>query len=144
VIKTRRWNDPSEPDDGYRLLVCRYRPRGVTREKETWDAWLPQLAPSAELHAAVYGKAGPPIPWDDYAARYVAEMGAQGFWIRGFAERVAGGEPLTLLCSSACVDPARCHRTLLRGLIERATELPERGNSPHVVRSPPWRRAKTT
>jgi uncharacterized protein YeaO (DUF488 family) len=120
VIKTRRWNDPAEADDGYRLLVCRYRPRGVPSAAETWDAWLPQLGPSKELHAAVYGKGTPAISWEAYTARYVEEMDAQRFWIKGFGERAARGEPLTLLCSSACVDPARCHRTLLRGLIARA------------------------
>jgi len=34
--------------------------------------------------------------------------------------RVRRGEALTLLCSTACVDPARCHRTLLAKLIEDA------------------------
>lgn len=122
MIKTKRWNDPREEDDGYRLLVCRFRPRGVRHEDETWDAWLPQLGPSAELHAAVYGKSGPAIPWSEYCARYEAEMRAQRFWIRGFAERAKNGETITLLCSSACTDPARCHRTLLRGLMEEMRE----------------------
>jgi uncharacterized protein YeaO (DUF488 family) len=124
-VKTKRWNDPKEEADGYRLLVCRFRPRGVAREAETWDAWLPQLGPSAELHAAVYGKHGAPIGWDEYTRRYLGEMEAQGFWIRGFAERVAKGETLTLLCSSACVDPERCHRTLLARLITQAAMPPE-------------------
>jgi uncharacterized protein YeaO (DUF488 family) len=35
------------------------------------------------------------------------------------AEKAAEGATLTLMCSSACVDPARCHRTLLRELIEK-------------------------
>jgi uncharacterized protein YeaO (DUF488 family) len=122
VIKTKRWNDPPEPADGYRVLVCRFRPRGVSKARETWDAWLPQLGPSAELHAAVYGKTGEPISWDEYARRYVQEVASQAFWIRGFAERFAGTETLTLLCSSACVDPLRCHRTLLQELIEAAVE----------------------
>ena len=30
---------------------------------------------------------------------------------------VVPGETITLLCSSACTDPARCHRTLLAGLV---------------------------
>jgi hypothetical protein len=34
------------------------------------------------------------------------------------AARARGGETVTLLCSSACVDPARCHRTLLKELID--------------------------
>lgn len=130
MIKTKRWNDPVEADDGYRLLVCRFRPRGVRHEDETWNAWLPQLGPSPELHAAVYGKSGPPIAWDEYAARYVKEMEAQSYWIRGFAER-ARNETITLLCSSACVDPARCHRTLLRALME---ERPREEAPARVIR----------
>src|SRR4051812_30243654 len=41
TIKTKRWDDPKVPDDGHRLLVCRYRPRGVAKADETWDAWDP-------------------------------------------------------------------------------------------------------
>jgi len=119
-IRTKRWNDPVEPEDGFRLLVCAYRPRGVRREGEPWDAWCPELGPSRELHAAVYGKNGPPIAWDEYVRRYHAEMAQRSFFIRGFAERVAKGETITLLCSSACVDPERCHRTLLARLLERS------------------------
>ena len=33
---------------------------------------------------------------------------------------VAAGETVTLLCSSACTDPARCHRTLLASLVTAA------------------------
>ena len=42
-LKTKRWDDPVEPDDGLRVLVCRYRPRGVRKEDETWDVWTPNL-----------------------------------------------------------------------------------------------------
>jgi len=117
-IKTKRWNDPAEQDDGTRLLVCRYRPRGVRKEDETWDEWLPQLGPSRELHAAFYGKHGPPIGWTEYRKRYLAEMRDQKEAIAGLAARVAGGEAITLLCSSACTDAKRCHRTLLEALVE--------------------------
>ena len=34
------------------------------------------------------------------------------------AKRVSSGETITLLCSSACVREARCHRSLLKELIE--------------------------
>lgn len=116
-LKTRRWNDPAGPDEGARILVTRYRPRGVRKEDETWDAWMPELGPSAGLHAAVYGKHGEPISWDEYRRRYLVEMESQAYRIRGLAEQVAAGERVTLLCSSACVDAARCHRTLLADLI---------------------------
>jgi uncharacterized protein YeaO (DUF488 family) len=124
VIKTKRWCDPVEPDDGFRVLVARYRPRGVASAAETWTGWLPQLGPSKALHAAFYGKSGAPIGWEEYAARYRAEMEAQLFWIRGLAQQHAAGNTLTLLCSSACTDESRCHRTLLRELLEREAAPP--------------------
>ena len=120
-IKTRRWTDPVGPedgDDGQRVLVCRYRPRGVAREAETWDAFWPDLGPSRELHAAFYGKQGAPIGWEEYRRRYLDEMRGQAQRIAFLARMLAAGETLTLLCSSACTDPARCHRSLLAGLIE--------------------------
>ena len=118
-IKTKRWDDPREPDDGHRLLVTRYRPRGLPKDQETWDAWQPNLGPSKELHAAAYGKAGLKFHWDDYKRRYLAEMKAQVPAIEDLATRVAGGETITLLCSSQCVRESRCHRSLLRELIEQ-------------------------
>ena len=123
LIKTKRWNDPPEPDDGFRLLVTRYRPRGVAKADETWEAWEPDLGPSVELHAAAYGKGETNIsvPWPVYRARYLAEMrrpeGKK--LIADLARRVRDGETLTLLCSSACVRETRCHRSLLKELIEK-------------------------
>ena len=123
-IRTKRWTDPVEPEDGYRLLVCRYRPRGVAREGEPWDAWCSALGPSVELHAAYWGKRGaPPIAWEEYARRYEEEVSHRPFWLNGFAERVAKGETITLLCSSACTDPARCHRSILKRMLERIAKL---------------------
>jgi uncharacterized protein YeaO (DUF488 family) len=119
-LRAARWCDPRAPDDGLRLLVCRYRPRGVSKKDETWDAWWPELGPSRELHAAYYGKRGAPIGWPAYRRRYLAEMRAQSARIDELAWRLARGETVTLLCSSACVDPDRCHRTLLAELISRA------------------------
>jgi uncharacterized protein YeaO (DUF488 family) len=119
-LKTKRWNDPAEPDDGFRLLICRYRPRGVRKEDEAWDAWEPSLGPSPELHAGFYGKKGPPISFAQYRFLYFSEMRAQAEKIRALADRVRGGETITLLCSSACEDASKCHRTLLARLIEEA------------------------
>ena len=117
-IRTRRWNDPKEDGDGFRLLICRYRPRALRKADETWDAWRKDLGPSRELHADFYGKNGPPIGWEEYRKRYLKEMEGQGEPIADLARRVASGETITLLCSSACTDAQHCHRTLLQQLIE--------------------------
>jgi uncharacterized protein YeaO (DUF488 family) len=129
-IKTRRWNDPREPDDGMRLLICRYRPRALPKKDETWDLWWPDLGPSKELHAAYYGKRGAPIGLEEYERRYLEEMKEQEDRLSVLAEKVAAGKTVTLLCSSACTDAARCHRTLLRRLIEeRAARLTAEGGA---------------
>ncbi len=104
------------------MLVCRYRPRGLLKSQETWDAWWPDLGPSRELHADFYGKHGPPITMAAYRERYLEEMRGQKERIQHLAERVAAGETVTLLCSSACTDPNHCHRTLLKQLIEDAVK----------------------
>jgi uncharacterized protein YeaO (DUF488 family) len=118
MIKTKRWDEGKDPDDGFRLLICRYRPRALPKKKETWDLWWSHLGPSKELHADFYGKHGDPISWDEYRRRYLEEMKEQEESIALLAEKVAAGKTITLLCSSACTDPAHCHRTLLKQLIE--------------------------
>ena len=121
-LKSKRWNDPREEDDGYRLLVCRFRPRGLAKAEETWDEWYPSFGPSRELHAAFYGKNGPAIGWEEYRRRYLDEIETQRTRIRGLARRVARGEKMTILCSSACVDPSHCHGRLLLELIVKEME----------------------
>jgi uncharacterized protein YeaO (DUF488 family) len=118
-LKTKRWNDRRERDDGYRLLVCRYRPRGVAKQDETWDGWCSELAPSRTLHGDFYGKNGPAIGWEEYRRRFLQEMESQGELIAELAEMVGEGKTITLLCSSACTDSNHCHRNLLRQLIEQ-------------------------
>ena len=124
AVHTKRWNDPVGPDDGMRVLITRYRPRGVPTEGEPWAAWTTALAPSVALHAAAYGKNGEEkIPFAEYEKRFRAEMQGAKFWIDGFAKNVKRGETLTLLCSSACIDAAKCHRTIVKELIEAAARV---------------------
>lgn len=118
-VRTKRWNDPRSPDDGFRVLICRYRPRGVKKSDEPWDVWCAALAPSKELHALAYGKTGePPLPFQEYAQRFRAEMNTRGYWLDSFAKRVREGDTITLLCSSACEDESSCHRSIVRELLE--------------------------
>jgi uncharacterized protein YeaO (DUF488 family) len=119
-LRTRRWNDPEQDGDGLRILVCRYRPRALPKADETWDVWWPELGPSRELHAAFHGKGGQePIGWAGFRRRYLAEKGARRERLAEIRARLARGETVTLLCSSACGDESRCHRGLLRAELER-------------------------
>ncbi len=123
-LKTKRWCDLREKDDGFRILICRYRPRALPKKDETWHKWYPEFGPSKELHADFYGKNGPPITWEEYRRRYLEEMKGQADNIDELGQMIAEGKTITLLCSSACEDESHCHRSLLRHLIEgKAAEL---------------------
>jgi uncharacterized protein YeaO (DUF488 family) len=118
-IKTKRWNDPIDAADGWRVLITRYRPRGIAKENETWDTWWKTLAPSTELHAAAYGKFADPISYHEYKKRYLLEMQDSAAikainFIRDYVKRK---NTITLLCSSACRDVEKCHRKILKELI---------------------------
>ncbi len=124
LIKTRRWNDPPDRDEGHRLLNTRYRPRGVSKHDETWDVWEPTLGPSKALHGAVYQVHASPIPWLQYRRKYINEQKTNKKLIQDLARRASSGETITLLCSSACTRESRCHRAILRELIENAMGIP--------------------
>src|SRR4051794_24153011 len=86
VIKTKSLRDPAEPSDGRRILIARFRPRGVARGEETWHAWDKRLAPSAALLDAFHGKQRrrgrlvarglPGLAWSEYERRFRDEMRA--------------------------------------------------------------------
>lgn len=119
-ILTKRWNDPLSPNDGWRILICRYRPRALKREDETWDNWFSQLGPSVKLHADAYGKKrSKPISHEHYKIRYVKEMQKKEArdLIICLGKFVSTGCSITLLCSSMCTNKKNCHRTILKKLI---------------------------
>ena len=114
-IATKRVYEPAAPADGTRVLIMRYWPRGIRREKV--DRWLRDLAPVIPLlRAFLDGK----ITWAQYRPRYLAglrrpEAQAALAQVRALARR----RRVTLLCG--CADPQRCHRTLLqRHLLDSA------------------------
>jgi uncharacterized protein YeaO (DUF488 family) len=72
-IRLRRVYDPPVPEDGYRILVDRLWPRGVTKEAARVDAWLRDVAPSAELRRW-FGH--DPSRWPEFRRRYRAELEA--------------------------------------------------------------------
>lgn len=48
-IKLKRIYDNPSSDDGYRILVDRLWPRGVSKEDAKLDEWDKEIAPSTEL-----------------------------------------------------------------------------------------------
>ena len=48
-IRLKRAHEQATPDDGWRVLIDRLWPRGVSRQRAQLDAWEKDLAPSTEL-----------------------------------------------------------------------------------------------
>ncbi|MCA5011451.1 MULTISPECIES: DUF488 domain-containing protein [unclassified Enterococcus] len=49
MIQLKRAYEPAGKEDGFRVLVDRLWPRGMSKEKEHLDLWLKEVAPSKEL-----------------------------------------------------------------------------------------------
>lgn len=48
-IRLKRIYEPKVEDDGYRVLVDRLWPRGISKEKASIDFWAKEISPSNEL-----------------------------------------------------------------------------------------------
>ena len=106
----------ASPEDGTRILVMRYYPRGVRREHV--GEWIRDLAPSRALLKWCWtsqGELDPDIYANTWKGRYREEMEQRDDLIEGLRTRLRNGETLTLLC--ACHNAAKCHRTVLAEII---------------------------
>jgi len=100
MVRTKRVYEPPSPDDGYRVLVERLWPRGVSKEKAHLDAWARELAPSDELRRW-YGH--DPARWDAFRARYRRELDepARRDQLDRLVERAAAGTVTLVYASRA-------------------------------------------
>jgi len=71
MFKLKRIYEPSQPSDGYRVLVDRLWPRGVSKEKARIDRWMKEIAPSDALRKW-FGH--DPERWPEFQKRYHEEL----------------------------------------------------------------------
>jgi len=71
MFKVKRIYDAPDPSDGYRVLVDRIWPRGVSKEKARIDLWMNQIAPSDALRRW-FGH--DPERWEEFRKRYSEEL----------------------------------------------------------------------
>lgn len=75
MIKIKRAYAPAEETDGYRILVDRLWPRGISKEKAKIDLWLKSVAPSSDLRKW-FGHILERFP--EFTKRYKAELAESG------------------------------------------------------------------
>ena len=127
MLKTKSVHSRAAADDGLRILVTRFRGRGLPVDR--YDVWMANLGPSERLLRRVQRGE---ISWREFSKAYRAEMTAsaevdranatiknhgQKFTLR-LIRRLAEDGNVTLLCHCA-EDATECHRHLLRELILR-------------------------
>lgn len=72
-IKIKRVYEAPEKSDGFRVLVDRVWPRGMTKEKASVDLWLKEIGPSTALRKW-FGH--DPERWTEFKKRYMQELKA--------------------------------------------------------------------
>ena len=92
-VRTKRVYDPAEPGDGYRVLIDRLWPRGVSRKRARLDEWARDLAPSDGLRKWFNHD---PQRFPEFRERYRKELSGHLDQIDELRTR-AGEGPLTIV-----------------------------------------------
>jgi uncharacterized protein YeaO (DUF488 family) len=116
MIRVKRVYEPPEPVDGTRILVERLWPRGVRKDELALDAWLKEVAPSAELR---HWFGHDPTRWEEFQRRYAAELAAQPDACETL-QRAADSGVVTLLFSAR--DVVHNNAAALKSFLERRKE----------------------
>jgi uncharacterized protein YeaO (DUF488 family) len=95
-IRLKRAYDAASTSDGYRVLVDRLWPRGVSKQRAMLDEWEKELAPSTELREW-FGHE--PSRFAEFRRRYIGELRRQRPRLAEFRRRGRDGT-LTLVYSA--------------------------------------------
>jgi uncharacterized protein YeaO (DUF488 family) len=119
-IRIVRLGSERARDEGTRIGTVRHPPRGVPKDQhaaQNWyDVWLPELAPSAAL-VKLGQAAASPKEWATFVKRYRSEM-AMPERRHVLALLAALSRQTSLSVGCYCLEEARCHRSVLRELLE--------------------------
>ena len=122
-VQIKRIYEARDAADGYRALVDRLWPRGISKARAALDAWLVELAPSTGLRQWFGHEPG---RFAEFARRYRAELRAQRRALDALRARAAR-ERVTLLYAAR--DPRSNHAAVLRDVLlksARAASLSRR------------------
>ncbi|WP_211344945.1 DUF488 domain-containing protein [Rarobacter incanus] len=113
MLRIKRVYEAAVPADGFRVLVDRLWPRGVTKARAAVDLWAKSVAPSTELRRW-WGH--DPATFPEFARRYRAEL--DGDDLTAIRAAMRDHDQVTLLY--AAHDPAVNHAVVLRDYLTQA------------------------
>ncbi len=117
-VRIVRLGNERGAEEGLRIGTVRRPPRGVPKRefasRDFYDVWLPDLAPSEELLKRARAVESD-RDWAAFVRRYRAEMKPKGRILDLLA---ALSHRTSFSVGCYCEDEARCHRSVLRELLE--------------------------
>jgi uncharacterized protein YeaO (DUF488 family) len=124
-IETKRAYDPASTDDGYRVLIDRLWPRGVSKAEARIDEWARTLAPSDELRRW-YGHQ--PERFDEFRRRYTDELRQHPDEVKELRRRGRSG---TVTLVYAARDSEHSNAAVLAPIVRRGFPSPDQpGRTP--------------
>ena len=117
-VQLKRAYEPPARSDGYRVLIDRLWPRGVSKTDAEIDEWARELAPTTELRRW-FGHE--PARFDEFRQRYREELATHDDKLRELRGRARKG-PLTLVYSAR--DEEHNDAVVLAELLRRGKRSP--------------------
>jgi uncharacterized protein YeaO (DUF488 family) len=97
MILIKRVYEPKTADDGYRVLVDRLWPRGLSKDKAGADLWMKEIGPSNELRKWF---SHDPAKWSEFKTKYIKELKDKPDLIAQLKDLEKKHNKLTLLYSA--------------------------------------------
>ena len=111
-VSIKRAYYAAEASDGYRVLVDRLWPRGVSKASLKMDVWMRDVAPSPELRRWFQHDV---TKWTEFQKRYLKELAGREDLVRELRQRSRDGH-LTLLYATR--DEIHNSAAVLKKLLE--------------------------
>jgi uncharacterized protein YeaO (DUF488 family) len=126
ALRVVRLGTPRHPGEGLRIGTVRHPPRGVRKEefasRDFYDVWYPELSPRSALVKQALA-ANTDKEWAAFVRLFRKEMASpEARHALGLLAAMSHHTDLSVGCY--CEDEARCHRSVLRELLdEHGAEL---------------------
>jgi uncharacterized protein YeaO (DUF488 family) len=122
AIRIVRLGTARHRKEGLRIGTVRHLPRGMRKKdyarRDYFDAWLPELAPSAPLVSWAFSEPLTAKRWTTFTRRYRREM-TLPVARRMIALLAALSHQTNFSVGCYCEDETRCHRSVLKKLLQQ-------------------------
>jgi len=113
MIKIKRIYEDSSETDGYRILIDRLWPRGISKEPAKIDLWIKEIAPSNDLRKWYHDNLE---KRDQFQKKYIIETEKNSDSLNKIKKIINDQKIITLLYASK--DPKPIHAIILQQKLE--------------------------